>query len=83
MAVAGIDDCVWANTVDRGKASARVILYFDGQEAYRTEIMRVGDFCSIEVEVPEGAAQMTVRFDDAGDGNTCDNVAIGAPGWVL
>ncbi len=82
VAVVGIDDCVWANTTDRSKASARLILSFDGVEAYRSEIFRMGEFCYVDIEVPEGASVLTIRFDDAGDGITCDNVSLGAPGWV-
>lgn len=82
VAVAGIDDCVWANATDRSKASARIIISFDGVEVYRSEIFRMGEYVIIDIEIPEGATTMTIQFNDAGDGITCDNVSLGAPGWV-
>lgn len=82
VAVAGIDDVVWLNTVDRYKASGRLILSVDGKEVYRSDIFRVGGYVYVDIEIPEGASELTIRFDDAGDGNTCDNVALGAPGWM-
>lgn len=82
VGVVGIDDCVWANAGDRANASARLILSFDGTEVYRSEIFRMGEYYYVDVEVPEGASVLTIQFNDAGNGITCDNVSLGAPGWV-
>ena len=83
VAVAGIDDCVWANATDRAKASACLVISFDGVEAYRSQVFHMGEYVIVDVEVPSGAKTMTIQFADAGDGITCDNVSLGAPGWVL
>lgn len=82
VGVVGIDDCVWANTNSSHEAAARLIISFDGVEAYRSEVFRRGEYYFVDIAVPAGASVMTIRFDDAGNGITCDNVSLAAPGWV-
>ena len=82
VAVAGIDDCVYNNANDRAKASAKIIIAFDGVTAYTSQVFRMGEYVLIDVAVPENASQITITFNDAGDGITCDNVSLAAPGWV-
>ncbi len=81
-ALCGIDDCVYNNKTDGVKASARLIISFDGVTAYTSDIFRLGQYVTVNVQIPEGAKQMTITFSDAGDGITCDNVSLAAPGWV-
>ena len=82
VAVAGIDDCVYNNTAESNKASARIIISFDGVTVLTTEVFRRGEYVFIDVEIPEGATRMTIKFDGTSDGITCDNVSLAAPGWV-
>ncbi len=82
VGVAGIDDCVYNNQTDRSKASARCVISFDGAVVYTSEVLRMGGYTLIDIEVPAGAAVIEIRFDDAGDGATCDNVSLGNPGWI-
>ena len=42
----------------------------------------MGEYAYFDVEVPAGATSMTLTFTDGGDGATCDNVSLAAPGWV-
>lgn len=82
VAVVGIDDCTYDNA-SGGEASSHCVISFDGVEAYRTSIFRRGEYALIDIEVPEGAEQITITFGDGGNGITCDNVSMGDPGWIL
>lgn len=88
VAVCGIDDNakVDANYV---MASSQILVSFDGAgldpEAvyYRTRTFVYGEKVLLELAVPAGAETITITCGDAGDGNTCDNVSLGNPGWML
>lgn len=82
VGVVGIDDCVFNNTTDRSKASGQLKIAFDGTTVYTSETFRMGGYVYFDVAVPTGATTMTLTFGDAGDGATCDNISLAAPGWV-
>lgn len=82
VGVVGIDDCVFNNTTDRSKASGQLKIAFDGTTVYTSETFRMGGYVYFDVAVPAGATTMTLTFGDAGDGATCDNISLAAPGWV-
>ncbi len=82
VGVVGIDDCVFNNAAACGEAKAKLILSFDGKQVYSSTEFRMGEYVYFDVEIPEGAKTLTIRFDEAGNGATCDNVSLAAPGWV-
>jgi alpha-glucosidase len=82
VAVGGIDDCVYNNTASSGEASAQIIISFDGEESYQSVVLHRGEYVNLDVEVPEGASTIEIRFSDGGNGVTCDNVSLANPGWI-
>lgn len=79
-AVAGIEDGVYTSS-EWASASGVVSIQFDGETAYTSPILSAGHYTIIDLEIPEGAQQMTILFTDGGNGNTADNLALGGAGW--
>ncbi len=82
VGVVGIDDCVYSNTAACSEAKSTLVLSFDGKQVYESTAFRMGEYVYFDVEIPEGATTLTIRFTDGGNGITCDNVSLAAPGWV-
>ncbi len=82
VGVVGIDDCVYNNSGACGEAAATLALSFNGTVVYTSEVFRMGEYVYFDVAVPQGATTMTITFGDGGNGVTCDNVSLAAPGWV-
>ena len=82
MGIAGIDDSV-ASDSNYGKASVICEVSFDGSTAITTGVLTYGKSQYIKVEVPQGATKVTIKFNDAGDGNTCDRASMGNAGWLV
>lgn len=82
VGVVGIDDCVYNNAAACGEAAATLSLAFDGTVVYTSQVFRMGEYVYFDVEVPTGAKTLTITFGDGGNGVTCDNVSLAAPGWV-
>lgn len=79
-AVAGIENGVYTSS-EWASASGVVTIQFDGETAYTSPILSAGQYVLIDLEIPEGAQQMTILFTDGGNGNTADNLALGGAGW--
>ncbi len=82
MGIAGIDDSV-ASDSNYGKASVKCEVSFDGSTAITTGVLTYGKSQYIKVEVPQGATKVTIKFNDAGDGITCDRASMGNAGWLV
>lgn len=82
MGIAGIDDSV-ASDSNYGKASVICEVSFDGSTAITTGVLTYGKSQYIKVEVPQGATKVIIKFNDAGDGNTCDRASMGNAGWLV
>lgn len=82
VGVVGIDDCVYNNTAACGEAASSLVLSFNGTAVYTSPVFRMGEFVYFDVLIPEGATTLTITFADGGNGVTCDNVSLAAPGWV-
>ena len=82
MGIAGIDDSV-ASDANYGKASVVCEVSFDGFTAITTGVLTYGKSQYIKVEVPQGATKVTIKFNDAGDGITCDRASMGNAGWLV
>ena len=82
MGIAGIDDSV-ASDANYGKASVKCEVSFDGSTAITTGVLTYGKSQYIKVEVPQGATKVTIKFNDAGDGITCDRASMGNAGWLV
>lgn len=82
MGIAGIDDSV-ASDANYGKASVICEVSFDGSTAITTGVLTYGKSQYIKVEVPQGATKVTIKFNDAGDGITCDRASMGNAGWLV
>ena len=82
VGVVGIDDCVYNNTTSCGEAKSTLSLAFDGTVVYTSEAFRMGEYIYFDVAIPDGAQTLTITFGDGGNGATCDNVSLAAPGWV-
>ena len=82
MGIAGIDDSV-VSDANYGKASVKCEVSFDGFTAITTGVLTYGKSQYIKVEVPQGATKVTIKFNDAGDGITCDRASMGNAGWLV
>lgn len=82
MGIAGIDDSV-VSDANYGKASVICEVSFDGSTAITTGVLTYGKSQYIKVEVPQGATKVTIKFNDAGDGITCDRASMGNAGWLV
>lgn len=82
MGIAGIDDSV-VSDANYGKASVKCEVSFDGSTAITTGVLTYGKSQYIKVEVPQGATKVTIKFNDAGDGITCDRASMGNAGWLV
>lgn len=82
MGIAGIDDSV-VSDANYGKASVKCEVSFDGFTAITTGVLTYGKSQYIKVEVPQGATKVTIKFNDAGDGITCDRASMGDAGWLV
>lgn len=82
MGIAGIDDSV-VSDANYGKASVKCEVSFDGFTAITTGVLTYGKSQYIKVEVPHGATKVTIKFNDAGDGITCDRASMGNAGWLV
>ncbi|MBO7740520.1 MAG: NPCBM/NEW2 domain-containing protein, partial [Clostridia bacterium] len=82
VGVVGIDDSAYNNAGDGHKASIVCKIIVDGQTLYTTAKLGQGQFEVLDVTLPEGAKSIRIEFDDAGDGITCDNVALCEAGFV-
>jgi hypothetical protein len=83
VGVVGVDDIVYENAGDGDKGSIDCSILFDGKEVMKTNTLWRDDCFVIDVEVPEGAKEITILFGDGGNGITCDNAAMGNAGWIL
>ena len=82
VGVVGIDDCVYNNAAACGEAASTLVLSFDGTVVYTSTVFRMGEYVYFDVAIPEGATTLTITFAEGGNGVTCDNVSLAAPGWV-
>lgn len=82
VGVVGIDDSAYNNAGDGHKASIVCKIIVDGQTLYTTAKLGQGKYEVLDVTLPEGAKSIRIEFDDAGDGITCDNVALCEAGFV-
>ncbi|MBQ8289121.1 MAG: glycoside hydrolase family 97 catalytic domain-containing protein [Clostridia bacterium] len=82
VGVVGIDDCVYNNAAACGEAASTLSLAFDGNVVYTSQVFRMGEYVYFDVAIPAGAKTLTITFGDGGNGVTCDNVSLAAPGWV-
>lgn len=82
MGIAGIDDSV-VSDANYGKASVKCEVSFDSSTAITTGVLTYGKSQYIKVEVPQGATKVTIKFNDAGDGITCDRASMGNAGWLV
>lgn len=82
MGIAGIDDSV-VSDANYVKASVICEVSFDGSTAITTGVLTYGKSQYIKVEVPQGATKVTIKFNDAGDGITCDRASMGNAGWLV
>lgn len=82
MGIAGIDDSV-VSDANYVKASVICEVSFDGSTAITTGVLTYGKSQYIKVEVPQGATKVTIKFNDAGDGITCDRAFMGNAGWLV
>ncbi|MCX6878821.1 MAG: NPCBM/NEW2 domain-containing protein [Verrucomicrobia bacterium] len=77
VAVVGVDD----QTGERG--SLRIHVYVDGQLQTETPILRGGQTPhGIDVELRQGAGELRLVIDDAGDGYGYDDADFGNAGFV-
>ena len=82
VAVVGIDDSAYNNANDGYKASITCTITVDGKVLYTTAKLGQGQYEHIRVTIPEGATELRIDFGDAGDGITCDNVALCEAGYL-
>ena len=82
MGIAGIDDSV-VSDANYVKASVICEVSFDGSTAITTGVLTYGKSQYIKVGVPQGATKVTIKFNDAGDGITCDRASMGNAGWLV
>lgn len=82
VGVVGIDDSAYNNAGDGYKASIVCKVIVDGQTLYTTAKLGQGKYEVLDITLPEGAQSIRIEFDDAGDGITCDNVALCEAGFV-
>ena len=82
VGVVGIDDSAYNNTGDGYKASITCTITVDGQVLCTTAKLGQGQYEQIRVTLPEGATELRIDFGDAGDGITCDNVALVEAGYI-
>lgn len=82
VGVVGIDDCVYNNATACGEAQSTLSLAFDGEVVYTSAVFRKGEYVYFDATIPQGAQTLTITFGDGGNGVTCDNVSLAAPGWV-
>lgn len=82
VGVVGIDDCVYNNAAACAEAKSTLSIAFNGTVVYVSEAFRMGEYVYFDVAIPTGATTMTITFGDGGNGVTCDNVSLAAPGWV-
>lgn len=79
-AVVGIDDGVYHST-EWQSASGVCTIQIDGENVFTSPILHAGESFFIDVAIPEGSKTLTILFTDGGNGNTCDDLALGNPGW--
>jgi len=82
VGMVGIDDSAYNNAGDGHKASITCTITVDGQVLHTTAKLGQGQYEQINVTLPEGAKSIRIDFGDAGDGITCDNVALCEAGFV-
>ncbi len=82
VGVVGIDDSAYNNAGDGYKASIVCKIIVDGETLFTTAKLGQGKFEVLDITLPEGATSIRIEFDDAGDGITCDNVALCEAGFV-
>ena len=82
VGVVGIDDSAYNNKGDGYKASITCTIKIDGVAVYTTAKLGQGQYEQIQVTIPEGAKELRIEFGDAGDGITCDNVALVDAGYI-
>ena len=82
VGVVGIDDSAYNNANDGYKASITCTIKVDGQVLYTTAKLGQGQYEHIRVTLPEGVTELRIEFGDAGDGITCDNVALCEAGYL-
>ena len=83
VGVTGIDDSVYGNAAEHGKASIITKIYADDVLIYTSAKLKAGDYESVKVEIPAGAERLKIVFGDAGDGITCDNADFCESGFIL
>lgn len=82
VGIVGVDDSVKENPDYLKGATITCEISFDGTVAASTETLGYGTSKYIKVPVPAGASKITIKFGDAGDGNTCDRAVMANAGWM-
>jgi len=80
-AVVGIDDGVYYSSEYQSASGVCSIKFDDGEYVFVSPVLHAGEYFFIDIEVPTGASTMTINFTDGGNSNTCDDLALGNPGW--
>jgi len=82
VGVVGIDDSAYNNAGDGYKASITCKITVDGQVLHTTAKLGQGQYEILDITLPEDAKSIRIDFGDAGDGITCDNVALCEAGFI-